>query len=476
MKLLKYLKNIILEQDSDLDKEYGKAIVKSTPFNISAAASCEAMKSSLESNKIDFAVVGKKGTIKLPGVDEVKSFKSDTQQRFVEWYSNVISKPDSYGVRGKIFEGLIGGVFGGEVTGNELKTGGDRADKTDVKVGNTNISVKFRQDGGFMDELPMGSIQLNVKYEIDKINGDIDRNLYSQDEVNSLNRLFLNKRLPLLVKLNKEKISAKDILETLRGNQEGRKFIQRVLTESAFQGIQYFMGGKQGDLNEIEVLQFQTKKIIRNILDGNFKMNGNTIVATNLQNTDPKLLKIEFPQYSKTKRSKYTIDTKTKKNYFIDEKPTIGALIKKNDEVVGYVRRNFTNEKLSYTVEFYGVKLADDLKSEAINKTLLSDISNFQKIQTSGNIESLKKQMIDLSNLESRTLFTKKSKIGSEKSKEYGLSKVIAGPRQGTMNPMVIQNIRKNPDRFLKRFLELYKDEPERVTQFKEIMQNTFSE
>lgn len=473
MKLLHSLKNIILEQESDLESEYAKSIVKSTPFNISAAASCEAMKSSLESNDIPFASVGKKGKIKLPGVDEMKKFKSDTQQRFVEWYSNVITNPDSYGVRGKIFEGLIGGVFGGEVTGNEMKSGEERSDKTDVRVGNLNISVKFRQAGEFMDELPMGSIQLNVKSEVDKINGDTDRTLYSQEEINSLNRILVSQRLPVVSKLNKDKITAKKILEVLRGNEGGKKFIKRVLDDSAFKNIQYFMGGKQGDLNEIRVLQFETKKIIENILLGNFKMIGNTIAATNLQNTDPKTLVIEFPQYVKTKRIKYKIDDKSKKNYFIGEKPTIGSLIKRSNEVVGYVRRKFVDDKLTYTVDSYGVKLEDDLKSEAINKTIMSDIRNIQKIQTSGELESLKKQMIDQSNLESKKLFTTKSKIGSDKSRDYGLSKIIGGSREETLSPAVVKNIRKNPDRFLQRFLDLYKDDPQRVSKFMEIIRNT---
>jgi hypothetical protein len=68
-------------------------------------------------------------------------FKLESQQRFIQWYYDVILSPDSVSLRGKAFEGLIGGVFGGEVVNNEGTN-----DKTDVKVGSDNISIKFSQD------------------------------------------------------------------------------------------------------------------------------------------------------------------------------------------------------------------------------------------------------------------------------------------------------------------------------------------
>jgi hypothetical protein len=488
MKLLEYLRRNIIEQgESDINSqeiEYGKAIVKSTPFNVSAAASCEAMKSSLKNNGIPFAKVGKEDTIKLPGVttdqkkdkNKSKKVKFDTQQRFIEWYSNVITSPDSPQVRGKIFEGLIGGVFGGTVTGNESKTGEELKDKTDVIAQGKKISVKFSVDG-FGNELPLASIAKNVKNEIDVINNDFDRSLYSQDEINAINKILIKKRKSVLsaLKLGGESgVTTKNLMEILRGTEEGKKFIERVLKESAFTEIEYFMGGERGDINEINVSQYRTLDIIESVIKGNFKMNGNSIVATQLQLIPKKILKIEFPQYTKTKRIKYEISVKNK-NLNISDKNTNSAYILRNGEVVGYVTRKIMDGNIIYNVSSYGVNLSPDLRGEAINKALMSDIkkSEILKIDYPDIDNSkLKQKMIDLSKTLSRELFMTKSKIGGENSVEGSISQLVGGERQGTLNPAVIQNIRKNPDRFLQRFLEIYKNNPERLKKFKEIISN----
>lgn len=477
MKLLDSLKFVILEQDSDLEKEYGKAIVKSTPFNIGAAASCEAMKSSLKNNDIPFAQVGKNGKIKLPGVDDSKYFKSDTQQRFIEWYNNVIQNPDNKQVRGKVFEGLIGGVFGGTVTGYESQSGVLRQDKTDVDVNGVKISVKFREEGNFDKKLPMGAIQEELERKIRQIN---DSSLqYSQQEINDINRIFERRgydllRLPLS-KGKKGKPKVKELFENgkleLKNNLGLRKLFESVL-DSAFSHIQYIMGGYEGKLNEIIVKQFQTKQLLQHMLNGNFTIDNKTVNVSNLSDINTKVLKIEFPQYTKTQRIKYSIDTKNKKNYQIGDTPTNGGYIRKNGEVVGFVRRS-SGDTLTYYVEAYKENLPQDLKNEAINKVIMSDINDIGKLQFSGDVDELLKAMQRLSELYSKKLFISKSKIGSEKSKDFGLSKLIGGNRQDTLSPSVLQNIRKNPDRFLKRFLDLYKDEPERVSKFIEIIRNT---
>lgn len=477
MKLLDSLKFVILEQDSNLEKEYGKAIVKSTPFNIGAAASCEAMKSSLENNDIPFAQVGKNGKIKLPGVDDTKYFKSETQQRFIEWYNNVIQNPDNKQVRGKVFEGLIGGVFGGTVTGYESQSGVLRQDKTDVDVNGVNISVKFREQGNFDKKLPMGAIQEELERKIRQINDSSVE--YTQQEINDINRIFERKgydllRLPLS-KGKKGKPKVKELFDgnkfELKSNVGLRKLFESVL-DSAFSHIQYIMGGYEGQLNEIIVKQFQTKELLQQMLDGNFTIDGNIVNVSNLSAINAKVLKIEFPQYTKAQRTKYSIDTKNKKNYQIGETPTNGGYIRKNGEVVGFVRRS-SGDTLNYYVETYKENLPQDLKNEAINKVIMSDINNIEKLQFSGDKNKLLNDLQKLSEKYSKMLFISKSKIGSEKSKEFGLSKIIGGNREGTLSPSIIQNIRKNPDRFFKRFLDLYKDEPERVSKFLEIIKNT---
>ena len=124
----------------DVEGEYSKNISKITPFNISPAATCEAMKLALKSYNIETLNVGQIGTLSFPGVTGSDGFKLESQQRFIQWYYDVILSPDSVSLRGKAFEGLIGGVFGGSVVNFE-----GTSDKTDVTVGDNNISIKFSE-------------------------------------------------------------------------------------------------------------------------------------------------------------------------------------------------------------------------------------------------------------------------------------------------------------------------------------------
>ena len=58
------------------------------------------------------------------------------------------------------------------------------------------------------------------------------------------------------------------------------------------------------------------------------------------------------------------------------------------------------------------------------------------------------------SDFKSKELFVLSSKI-SEKGREKGIKNLFGG-RGETINPVVIQNIRKNPARFFKNMFEIY--------------------
>jgi hypothetical protein len=135
----------------DIESDYSLAVSKIAPFNTSPTATCEAMKLALKSYNIDFLQVGQAATIKLPGVEKKVVNKVESQQRFVQWYMDVIESPDSVTSRGKSFEGLIGGIFGGTVVNAE---GTDNKSDVDVEVkdpateaiiGNDSISIKFAE-------------------------------------------------------------------------------------------------------------------------------------------------------------------------------------------------------------------------------------------------------------------------------------------------------------------------------------------
>ena len=146
-------KEPIQEQEDD----YGKVLAKTSPFNATANATSNAMKMALGTYKdlgvVDFWPVplGYVGEYNLPGAsetDKLRKTKPETQQRFIQWYDDVIVNYDSVGTRGKTFEGLIAGIYGGEVEGNENS---GSSDKTDVSIiigpsKGDRLSIKFNKN------------------------------------------------------------------------------------------------------------------------------------------------------------------------------------------------------------------------------------------------------------------------------------------------------------------------------------------
>ena len=166
-------KKLMLSED--IESDYSLAVSKISPFNTSPTATCEAMKLALESYNINFLQVGQAATIKLPGVEKKVTNKVESQQRFVQWYMDVIESPDSVTGRGKSFEGLIGGIFGGTVVNAE---GTDNKSDVDVRIkdpateaviGNNSISIKFAQKFDPSGGQDLGGIIKGVK---DQFNQD----------------------------------------------------------------------------------------------------------------------------------------------------------------------------------------------------------------------------------------------------------------------------------------------------------------
>jgi hypothetical protein len=73
-----------------------------------------------------------------------------------------------------------------------------------------------------------------------------------------------------------------------------------------------------------------------------------------------------------------------------------------------------------------------------------------------------------------RSLVNEKNKI-YKTGVEQDIQKTF-GSRGETMSPFIIQQIRKNPDRFFKNFLRIYRDNPKRMKNMEQIFQKIKNE
>ena len=73
-----------------------------------------------------------------------------------------------------------------------------------------------------------------------------------------------------------------------------------------------------------------------------------------------------------------------------------------------------------------------------------------------------------------RSLVNEKNKI-YKTGVEQDLQKTF-GSRGETMSPFIIQQIRKNPDRFFRNFLKIYKKNPKRMKNMETIFQQIKNE
>jgi hypothetical protein len=451
MKLVEILKDSLLKKiNEDFEGKFSKATSRISPFNVSPTATCEAMKLALNSYKINFAKVGEDEIINLPGVNENVGFKMESQQRFIQWYSDVIKNPDAVTLRGKSFEGLIGGVFGGTVTNLER---GDN--KTDVAVNGKNLSVKFSENFEPEGGQQLGGITKAVNVQLQNNN-----NIAQQIEINNVNGLNLKNTFEKILNLGDDGIS----------------FIRDALNrkENSFGPIDFFVFGNFSNTNQVNVYQYTKNDIINHIINGNYNISKlGQIGVKNLQILKPKILTINFPQFIKSKRRKYDREDVSQNDIDL-EIPTLVLTIKnKQNDIVGKIYR--TLKPINYYIKS-DINLEKKLELETINQAVFNDIKYFSEnnfnnknkifknyccfikqeedCEKNKNFNCFMDELKKYSDFKSKELFVLSSKI-SEKGREKGIKNLFGG-RGETINPVVIQNIRKNPARFFKNMFEIY--------------------
>jgi hypothetical protein len=450
MKLVEILKDNLLKKiNEDFEGEFSKATSRISPFNVSPVATCEAMKLALNSYNINFAKVGETNTINLPGVEKNTTYKLESQQRFIQWYSDVIKNPDAVTLRGKSFEGLIGGVFGGKVTNFEGKS-----NKTDVNVNGENLSVKFSEnfkpDGGQQ----LGGITMAIDAQL-----KVSDNIIRQIGINKVNSSNLKNTFEKVLNLG----------------EEGIKFIKKALNVAdSFEPINYFVFGNYSNTNQVNVYQYTKDDIINHIINGNYNINSiGQIGVKNLQILKPKILTINFPQFIKSKRRKYDSEDITQNDINLETPILVLTIKNKQNDIVGKIYR--TLKPINYYIKS-DINLEKKLELETINQAVFNDIKYFSEnnfnnknkifknyccfikqeedCEKNKNFNCFMDELKKYSDLKSKELFVLSSKI-SEKGREKGIKNLFGG-RGETINPVVIQNIRKNPARFFKNMFEIY--------------------
>jgi hypothetical protein len=467
----------------DIESDYSLAVSKIAPFNTSPTATCEAMKLALKSYGIKFLQVGQSGTIKLPGVEKKVTNKIESQQRFVQWYMDVIESPDSVTGRGKSFEGLIGGIFGGTVVNAE---GTDNKSDVDVRIkdpatqaviGNNSISIKFAQKFDPSGSQSLGGIIKGVKDQ------------FNQDQTGVKEILIQND----IVKIGSPNIAKVFNLlltdESLKENNIGYNFMLESLNrDKTFGPIDYFMFSNYSALNEILVYQYTKMDILKhiasNIKNFSFKANG-IIDVKNLGGVNPIMIKIQFPQYVKSNRYKYDSEKTAIPTNFIEE-PTLSLRIWKTvngeETHVANIFRKYLNGELNYDFEQIvlrdnnGRKITIDpiLKLEKINEAVKRDLRTLsERPNRSSNDELLIKKLKNYSDIKRKELFVLKSKT-SDVGREGGIKGLI-GKMRKNINPVIIQNIRKDPQTFIEKVFKVYGCDTGGITKLESALSRIFN-
>jgi hypothetical protein len=446
------LNKLILSED--VESEYSKSISKIAPFNISPAATCEAMKLALTSYDILPLRVGYSGILSFPGVGRSDGFKLESQQRFIQWYYDVILSPDSVSLRGKAFEGLIGGVFGGSVVNFE-----GTLDKTDVKVGSNNISIKFSEKFDPASNQTLGGIMKGFHSQLNEDTTGVKekiRELYSgRITGKNIREIFI------------------DLMTNSIFKDIGKEFIEKMLDRpETFGPITYFMFGNFATINEIDVYQYEKYDIIDHIIADvkNFDFVNGAIGVKNLSGITPKKVLIKFPQFVKSKRNVFNsniIGLGVNFDSFTNE-GTLASRITKNidgeDVVVAEVKRQqdddgnieyFIRQILRVDNMGRNITLDKPLREEMINQAILRDVERLSRINNrTPEQELLIKKLLDYSHLKSKALYLTKTKV-SDKGREAAIRKLF-GERGNSLNPLIIQNIRKRPGAFIKNVINIY--------------------
>jgi hypothetical protein len=457
------LNKLILSED--IESIYSDNADKISTINVSPRASCAVIKNILTACKIKFLTVGQPGNMFFPGSqNDEKKYDIVLQQRFFQWYDDVIKSPDSVSTRGKSFEGLIGGIFGGDVSNGESTT-----NKNDVYVPpiegeaqGVGISIKFSQsftpDGGQL----LGGIVNGAKDHLNDDKTGVKEELFklgyktiNGGNINNIFNLLLNSKNEVFNKIIGEKTI-------------GQEFIKSLLNrDKTFQPITYFMFANYGKTNDIYVYQYKKDDIIEHMVNNieNINFSKSIIGVKNLNRLPPKIVIVKFPQYAKTKRKSYFYDKNFIKTEFKDV-PTLALHITKkiNGKIVNVanVYRQYSGDTFNYfvtqiiTKDELGNKIGlnSKVKIDAINKAITMDIKNLEKEGVTKDNKPFIDKLHDYQTIKAKELFNINVKL-SEKGREAALQKIF-GDYVKTMNPLIIQDIRKNPRGFIEKLLKVY--------------------
>jgi hypothetical protein len=474
----------------DIESDYSNNADKISTINVSPRASCAVIKNILIDSGINFLRVGEPGTMFFPGSqNDNKKYNIVLQQRFFQWYDDVIKSPDSVSTRGKSFEGLIGGIFGGNVSNNEATT-----NKTDVDVpmkdedmpvkGNVqgvNISIKFSQNftpgGGQILGGVVNGAKDHLKEDKTGVREELNKLGYKTIEGKNINDIF-----NVLLSGENEFFS-----KIVGKSSVGVEFVNSLLNRNRnFGPINYFMFANYGKTNDIYVYQYKKEDIIQHIINNveNFNFSGSAIRVTNLDRLPPKIVIVKFPQYAKIKRNNYFYDKSFFKTDFKDV-PTLALNInrKMNGKIVtiANVYRQYSGGIFDYFVKQIVFKdelsnkigLNNKIKIDAINKAITMDISNLEQNGITKKNEDFIKRLHDYQTIKAKELFNVNVKL-SDTGREAGLQGMF-GDYVKTMNPLIIQNIRQKPSRFIAKLFKVYGCDESGLGQIQNALRDVFN-
>jgi hypothetical protein len=120
------------------------------------------------------------------------------------------------------------------------------------------------------------------------------------------------------------------------------------------------------------------------------------------------------------------------------------------------------------------ITLDKPLREEMINQAILRDVENLSRItnRTPGQ-ELLIKKLLDYSHLKSKGLYLTKTKV-SDKGREAAIKKLF-GERGNSLNPLIIQNIRKRPEAFIKNVINIYGCDNSGLRKLESALNNIFN-
>jgi hypothetical protein len=138
----------------------------------------------------------------------------------------------------------------------------------------------------------------------------------------------------------------------------------------------------------------------------------------------------------------------------IDGEDVVVAEVKRQQDDDGNIEY-FIRQILRVDNMGRNITLDKPLREEMINQAILRDVERLSRINNrTPEQELLIKKLLDYSHLKSKTLYLTKTKV-SDKGREAAIRKLF-GERGNSLNPLIIQNIRKRPGAFIKNVINIY--------------------